>query len=335
MGKQGSHRVVFFTELGARIGYGHVMRCQTLAKCLVELGVSVRFCLFSYDWREDLYDTGYEQSYHSWHENELLFSELVKEDTIVVVDSYLANLDSYKSLKLAAQRVVVIDDYDRIEYPVDCVINPNIYYQRNDYRYSGVSFAGGPRYCLLRDEFHFERNEIRVRESIHEVLITVGGSDVRELIPRLLGKVVAVYPEINFHCVCGTSAYQLDLESLASAYSNLRLYGRASAVEMRNLMQKADLAITACGQTLGELSYMGVPMIGICVDVDQEKFRDYYVSNGLFLSRIDWDDVDWLEKIKEDLNKLSSYNLRNRMTHNLHGLIDSQGAIRAARVILG
>lgn len=326
--------VVVFTELGSGIGYGHVMRCQTLSKSLMKLKCSIIFCIYSSDDEVDRYNTGLTQQYESWHENEIIFNSLVTSDSIVIVDSYLAKSESYEYLSRVAKRVVALDDYNRVEYPVDCVLNPNIYFDAIRYGGGPAKFVGGADYCLLREEIVSAAHKIKVAPKLTRVLLTVGGSDIRKLLPTLIKLLGYHFPEIIFDCVAGTRMYQAEIKRSSDCYDNVRTYGRVSAAEMRSLMIAADIAITACGQTLGELTHLGVPMIGICVDIDQENFRDYYASKGLFNSKIDWDDDDLLNKVKNDIESLQAEQIRQTRAEALYSLIDGRGSVRSAKIIL-
>ena len=79
---------------------------------------------------------------------------------VVVIDSYLATRQQILRLDQISEFSVAVDDYDRLDYPTDLVINPNPFFehtrlpddfvaQRKWPRETGR--IGGPNWVLIRE----------------------------------------------------------------------------------------------------------------------------------------------------------------------------------------
>lgn len=323
--------LIVYTEFGTDIGFGHYMRCKSIADVAVEKGIAVKFLVYTPDDAYPFPEERFEVRNANWHQNASLIASEVSPEDVVLVDSYLATEESYQLILGQTERVVAIDDYMRIDYGQCTIFNPNCYY--HTLPYSNKSF-GGAEYALLREQFRNTTNGLNVKDQVEQVMLIFGGSDIRDLFPTLLPHLSADNPDIQFVAVSGNDQYGQELEALFADHKNVSIKGRLSAEELIPLMLDSDVAITACGQTLGELSYLGIPLIGICIDVDQVPFRDFYSSEGLMSEALNWDQEDLKERIQHNLKALSTVEERSKRSEKLKSVVDGQGARRALEKLM-
>ena len=98
---------------------------------------------------------------------------------------------------------------------------------------------------------------------------------------------------------------------------------------MSELMQKSDIAITAGGTTVLELSAIGVPTIGIAVADDQEAGLNYMGNVGMikYAGRLHNDNF-WSSLLLEFYGLLENYTDRKILYTNSKKYIDGNGARR-------
>lgn len=321
--------VLFLTEAGTGIGFGHLMRSLALQSFFSRKNIDTLFFLNC---------MGNEYTNHNesievidWLKDLSKVKESANVYNIVVVDSYLANRDYYSFLKTIFKRVIAIDDYNRIVYDVDLIINPNIFGDFLDYSNQFAKIISGKNYIILRDSFlDIEQNFI-VRENIQKILVTLGGSDYKNILPDILNVIKDMNYKINI--VTGSENYKRKLKNTYTE-NNLTFYGYVDGHKMVRLMLNSDIVISAAGQTLNELAYMGVPTISICIDEDQILNLEAYYKNGFLLDKIFWRDTDIFKKLVDLLCKMQDENLRLDLSTKGKKLVDGKGVENIYKYIL-
>jgi spore coat polysaccharide biosynthesis predicted glycosyltransferase SpsG len=129
----------------------------------------------------------------------------------------------------------------------------------------------GTDHLLLREEF---RNlpEIEVRDRVKNILVTVGGYDLRNLTPKIikalneldLDEIEDKYLDkenLHIDVVIGPSFDNLDEIIKEVQKSNLDISLNFNVKKMSKLMLKSDIAISSGGSTLYELTVTKTPAL--------------------------------------------------------------------------
>lgn len=313
---------VVYTEAGDGIGFGHLMRCRAIADAFRELNWTVRIHLY---WKGADCPTEDDLRVYDWHTKPL--SEDGTNAQIALIDSYLADASVYQSISQKYIFTCAIDDYNRLVYPVSLVLNPGITAGKIDYSNQVAEVLEGKSFILLRAEVrHATKSFQAIREDLKLVTVTVGGSDVHRLLPRLGNWVLEILPEAKIRIVLP------DTEQAAKLRNDLpsvEVLGRQTGSEMVALFQASDLVISACGQTLHELACLGTPFIGILTGEDQRYNQAYYFENGVLDALLRFDDEDLEEKTRVQLEKCRFPQHRKEMAGQLPELVANNGASNA------
>ena len=96
-------------------------------------------------------------------------------------------------------------------------------------------------------------------------------------------------------------------------------------------MTSVDIAISACGQTLHELAFLGVPTIGILVGDDQQQNMAFYADSGFLQGRLRWDTPDLLKSLADAIESYRSYSTRVEKCRLGWQTIDGKGVSRIGR----
>jgi spore coat polysaccharide biosynthesis predicted glycosyltransferase SpsG len=311
--------ITILTEAGKTIGFGHYTRCSSLYQALIKAGNQVRFIVFE---NEYVVNDPKIQSLNWLKSIDSLYP--VSTNEIAIVDSYLADKNTYTQLAERFHKVVAIDDYNRISYPVDLVINPNVFFEDIDYSNQTAVCLGGKDYVLLRPEFVQVETSFSDNETLQNILITIGGSDFRNLLPKLIS--------ICEQQKCPNITV-IDPENKLSNQKHVKVLPAQSATQMVHEMQRADVVISACGQTLHELVALQKPTIGICLDIDQVPNQNFYAKQGFLLAAIQWNDKDIENKIANQLAYYSLSSNRKNVSEVCKSLINKYGAEQIATYI--
>ena len=106
----------------------------------------------------------------------------------------------------------------------------------------------------------------------------------------------------------------------------------ANGIEIIELITKADVVITAAGQTLNELAFMGVPSIAICIDKDQFFNIKTYCEKGFLLSELYWDDTELCGNAMKLLEKMKDARLRRILSKRGKELVDGSGVANILKI---
>lgn len=336
----------------AKIGAGHLMRCLTIGEALSSHQEDILFLCADEDsallvercgFRAGVLHTDYRQmetelaAWDSWVRGS---GNTILVDSYHVTDAYLTGLKKYGT-------VYLMDDMQREAYPVDGVINYNLFADSDAYgkiygigRYASpndcdksVRFFLGGDYVPLRAQF---RNvEYQVRESVSDVLITTGGADADNIAGEILETIDRT--DITYHVLVGRfSPHFESWRARAAESSRIQIY--FDLQDMAGLMRRCDLAVSAGGSTLYELAAVGVPFICFSYAENQEALAEYMGKEHVAGYAGAWhlDRLGTLRRMETLFSELCGDRaLREQYSERERKLIDGQGAGRLAEVLCG
>ena len=223
--------------------------------------------------------------------------------------------------------MLFIDDMNRINYPRGIVINPsldigNIRYPENQ----ECEYFWGPDYIILRSPFiNIEREEVRV--TVEKVLITMGGSDLRDLTPSIIKEICNYYPQIKFDIVVGATFSNIN-EINKISNTNSTFHYNVNENTMRDLMANTDFAVTAAGQTIYELLATRTPFIPIQIAENQVNNINSLHKLELIIDSIDYSSDSLAKELNESFVQLLDYKVRNDLVLKSQNIIDGKGRER-------
>ncbi len=308
-------KILFLTEGGEKIGFGHITRCFALYEAFKEKNINSKFLVNGKSSIINLLKSKNFKIYDWIKNKEDLFQNITKSDYIVI-DSYLAEKSIYDEIsEISNGRVLMIDDYNRIEYPKGIVVNPSIYGEKLTYlKKSGSTYLLGKDYIILRKEFWNVQAKI-INRKLKNVLITFGGTNMGDLANK-----IAHFIKEKFNI----KIYIVDAKT-----------NKLTAKEMINLMLESDVCISGGGQTTYELARVGVPIIGICLAENQKLNLAGWKSLG-FLENLFWDNEDenLIEGIYNSFISLFPYGKRKKLSEIGRSYVDGQGAKNIIKIIV-
>lgn len=278
------------TEGSSKYGFGHMVRCLTIVDYCQENDISFELIVDG-DVSSDNFikENGGINTY--WKDDDFI-AKYINSNDIVIVDSYYINLEQLELMKKLAKKVVVIDDLSRLPYNDVIILNPNFCAELVEYQPNNELLIG-KEFCLLRKEF-VDKKYLKNNETINNILITFGGSDVLNLTPKIIKYFSELHPEISLNIVVGAGYSNLEEINNEIKDNNINLYHNIGAAEMVSLMLNNDFVISAAGQTLNELLKLGCPSCFIKVIDNQQLNIDYLniSHNGLIFEENDFTSIE-------------------------------------------
>lgn len=253
---------------------------------------------------------------------------------IILVDSYFVT-DRYLEQLKKYGRVFLVDDLQQHAYPVDGVINYNVFAEETVYRRlygeQETELLLGGEYVPLRNQFRDV--SYNIGNSVTHVMITTGGGDVDNIAAGVLN--VINRPDMVFHVLTGRfSPHFSSWKKRAEETGNIRLH--YDVQDMAGLMQSCDLAVTAGGSTIYELCAVGVPFICFSFAPNQEALVEYIGRGHIAGSAGAWhlgqaacrDRIgDWFDRLLADRELRETFHEKERQ------LTDGYGASRLAAAL--
>jgi len=321
---------VFLTEAGKKTGYGHLMRCLSLVKEFSKLGYLTKLYV-----ELDNKSTHPSHGVHSANWKTTLHPKLKTELQSafgLIIDSFQAKYQKVDELVRINPKIAFIDDWTRREYKKGIVIDWTI--SAEDFAYPQKStkafYLLGNKYCAIREELMPQKKKL-IKKSITQILLIFGGSDHNKMTEKVSQLLKRFLPAISQCVVFGPGVDPSVVNTFRKTKEkNIHIYHNISPLKMRHLMQSSDLAISAGGQTLYELAFLGLPTL--CIQTAENQLDDIrgFRRKGVLFYMGKNNEKGIYSKIISNTIRLRKSIIRRRISLNAQKLIDGQGARRIA-----
>lgn len=335
-------KILFRADGNGQIGAGHIMRCLSIAAKAKELGSECVFVTADDSYYKKISDAGIRcvvlgTDFRQLEDEILKLLEQfdIEKPNRVIIDSYYVTEKYLTALKEKAT-IAYLDDVAAFAYPVDILINYNIYGLKMDYlqlykraQIPVPEMLLGPQFAPLRREFQ----NVPVKETndcVRNIFVSVGGSDPECIIMKMI-KYLMEHSQLTenkkYHFVVGDFEPDKDrIFDMAMEHKWIVPHYRVS--EMARLMSACDIAISAAGSTLYELCACGIPTVTYVLEDNQIPGANEFQKNGLMKSAGDYRYVrNWMCRLFEEMNELcGSKELREKMSRKMKRLVNGKGA---------
>lgn len=340
----------FRADGSAAAGAGHLMRCLTVAQELQKLIAhpeEVWFLCAEEASAELLHSRNQQVKVLETDPADLVGELPVLEhvintsDNIFLVDSYRVT-DAYLQGLHRFGRVFLLDDMQKHGFLVDGVINYNLFASAEKYRELYGSkipqYLGAP-YVPVRQQFCEAAQKYTVEDTVTDLLITTGGGDQDNIAGEILQELCEHSLkgcEVRYHLVVGRfNPNREKLEQYASEHKEVFLH--CDVRNMAALMAQCQLAVTAGGTTIYELSVLGIPFVCFSYAENQEGLTEW-IGNQKAAGYAG----AWHRDPKQTRGKIGAWcrqayeskNLRKQCFETERTLIDGRGAARIAQLLV-
>ena len=272
--KNNNIKIVFRVDGNKKIGLGHLARCLALSHEIKRrIDCDILFLMKdSNDVAKEVLKYGYK-----------IESRFPKG----LVDIFITSVPNISQKYLVKVRertrwIVVIDDSARTQYAADIVVKCSLVPELNKFSQKlKPRFLIGPNYIILNKEFQkLHSRKKKINPEVKSILVTVGGSDVNNLTPKIM-EALDELTDIKKTVVVGPVFEQKGKLKSNKGY-NLK-YGVSNMAE---LMFFSDLAIIGGGTTLYELACVGTPGIVLCQTNHQLSTAKCFEKKGAIINLI-------------------------------------------------
>ena len=316
------------------LGIGHVMRCKTIAEEWIERGGECVFLAADEESVSIIKDMGFSVLCLNgrWDNLEIEITallEIIQEQKIscILIDSYYIT-HAYMKKLTDYVKVIYLGLMNEEAYPVHMLINYNITADKEAYekKYSPeVKKLLGCRYFPLRQEF--VGVNIEIKDEVRDIFLSTGGSDPYH-VALIIAKELLARTDKKLHVILG--AFNKDKEELKMLHKeNPRLFLYENVQNMAEVISLCDIAVSAGGVTLYELSACGIPTVTYAFADNQLEAVHTFEQKGIMKSVGDirrQPTEEWTEAVYRQVEQLCrNKEQRQDMSFKMKQLVDGKG----------
>lgn len=326
-------KALIFTEGGRKIGFGHITRCLSLYDEFTKNGIETILIVAGDSSVLDLLKGKNFTIVNQLNEKIFINSSInFKLINIAVIDSYLATIHFYNECDKKIGLCVYIDDNNRLNYPQGVLINGDL--DAENFHYPDIknhNYLLGSKYILLPSEFRFVSKK-NINKKLQQILITLGGTDLRNLTLPIIQLLATCYPNICKKVIVAPGYSNVE-QIRKNASENTHIIYNPNMKKIKQLMLDSDIAISAGGQTVYELASTGTPAIIVGVAKNQLAVIKAFQRSGYIEYAGWWKSEQIFKNILNCIQNLKTFEERMKRSVKGVSLIDNQGAERIVKFI--
>ena len=281
---------VIRVDSGREIGFGHGMRCLTIANEIKkkEFNVLIIMNRERNNLGELFKKNGHDVSYiinrkigfkkidvkYDLEQTKRILQKFKEKIDIFLIDHYNIDYKWEKSLRQYVRKIVVIDDLNNRKHDCDLIIDQGLHHNMKNLYVKLVpkncKILTGPKYAILRPEFHIFRKKLQKQNKIiKRIMISFGGSDPNNDTIKVLEGITKIKDrEFSIDVIVGkANSSHAKIQKICEKMKKTRCYYNPE--KMAKIMSKCDLAIGSGGSTTWERCCLGIPSIVSIASEDQ------------------------------------------------------------------
>lgn len=345
--------ILFRADGNSSVGSGHVMRCLSIADSARVMGYHCFFVTADASFTELIKEKKHENcvlhtDYKKLGEELGVFLHMIEDvqPEMLFIDSYYVDAQYLKTIwelcQRMASKLIYVDDILAFAYPVDILVNYNIYgpdkakVYKELYEDAGMrlpQFLLGTAYAPLRLEFQ-GLPEREVRREAFNILISTGGSDCEHIGLALANYIISKGEKLKnftFHFIVGAMNEDVEeLKRLALFSQQIKFYFNVPNIQ--EIMLNSDVAISAAGSTLYELCATQTPTLTYVLADNQVLGAEGFCKHNILKN---CGDVRKLgakrlsrRLIEEAVRLAADYESRSIIAAKMRTVVDGIGAVR-------
>ncbi len=333
--------LVVRADAGPGIGIGHLLRTMAIIEAWRDVGGSAEFVVArghhvieGRSAKEGVGVRAIDAAPGSRDDIDATIAATKEANGLLVLDGYVFGTDFHDAARAAGVPCAVVDDHVRLDrYACDVVVDPNVVATARAYqeRAPHSRVLAGREYALLRREFRLSPRR-DWSERVANVLVSFGGADEERLTEMVVAVMASMRLEANVRVIVGAAnSRRSEIERASKSLSRAEVI--VDATNMAELMEAADIAISAAGTTCSELAYMGVPALLVVTADNQRPVSEGFSALGTALTLGDADDVTQTTVVAAVERLVSDARRRRSMSKSGRAAIDGLGAVRVATAL--
>ena len=330
-------KIVFWTEAGQGIGMGHLCRSLVIAEEFLKLGQPSLFVINDDPAAKDRLTAQGVPFELGALDGKGFPAAISQAPKIIIFDTRRDITSLIQIIRPLGHKIILLDNSTPARLNADVMIYPSALFDNrlNWPGYTGHVY-GGAMYVPV-DGTYIEvkkRCQMLQHQPPYHILVTMGGSDLRQLTYQIVSSLRLLSESITVRVVIGPAFIPDSRLTEIEQGNDSRLVFIRAQNNLSSFMADSHIAVTAVGITLYELAAVGVPAIIIANYTEDHRDLEIYKKLGMNLPLGFYQDVSPLQ-IQNAVSLLLQdaatwQNMRNKGWQ----LIDGHGARRIVECIL-
>jgi spore coat polysaccharide biosynthesis predicted glycosyltransferase SpsG len=319
-------KIIIVTSGNHKIGMGHIFRCLNLAENLNKEKHEIIFLTNNKFSKNIISEKNNCKYYRKLNTKNMRNFLKTFTPEIIILDKLNETKSNIQFLQTFCP-IVAIDytgkNKEKINYGI------NILYHKTGIKKNSISNFN---YAVLNKNF-LKKKKSSISKQVKSIIVLQGGSDTYCFTPKIVRALNKIDKDFKITIVLGPSfkCWSKLNNILNNSNKSIQVFHDTKNISM--LMHHSDLAITAGGNTLLELAYLGIPSIVVCAEkfeietakLMQKKNFGINLGFGRNLSS---------SKIQSCLiTMIDDYKLRKKMNKTGPLLVDGKGNQRILKYI--
>ncbi|MFT6981254.1 MAG: UDP-2,4-diacetamido-2,4,6-trideoxy-beta-L-altropyranose hydrolase [Crocinitomicaceae bacterium] len=275
-------KIFFRVDASDQIGYGHLVRCVSIAASLSKYEVH----FISTEPIGDFLESQSTQKISFRKiENSNDFFNLVSTNDTVIIDGYNFSSDYHLSIRKSGAKIIAIDDLAEQEFIADIIINPTPLIKASDYQsVLHTQFLIGLNYALLRPSFLDLAVYSSVEKESDSLFICFGGSDPLNKTKSALEATIGSNAFEKIHVVLGPGYNHFEsIEKLIDNDTRVEYQRDLNEEKMVQLMSRSEYAILPSSGILLEGLAAKMKIISGFYIENQKHVYQHHLELGSFV----------------------------------------------------
>lgn len=330
--KQKQQVVMLRVDASRTIGWGHLMRCLSLAEQLNDFGFKIIFACKKAESkiRSKLQELGVPVI---WFPADLPLNDDAWKTVRaakrlaadwIVLDGYRYDCRYQSVLKRQGFKVMSIDDMTAQQFKSDIVLNQNL----NAERYARYHVPPdtkvflGVRYALLRSQIRKAKRGFhrRLGNKCDKILVIIGGGKYESVLRKIISALKNYdRHQLKIRIVCARISKELRAELTQNGYMrNHQLNLFVAPPSVADHIKWCDFAITAAGSTVWELAGFQTPMlVGVLADNQIRIARELQLFRAA--KSVGWFKTLKISKLTADISRIIESRRDRKEMSNMAG----------------
>jgi len=258
--------VVFWTEAGQGVGMGHLHRSLVIAREFLKYGRSSLFIINDDPIAKDRISAEGFPFELCKLGGKGLPPIIGKMPETIVFDTKKDITPLVQELKQQGHKIILLDNTTPARFGADIVIYPSALYDNNLewFGFKGHVY-GGAQYVPVAETYLKAKEKCQVlkHQPPYRILVTMGGSDPRQLTYQVVYSLCCLSQPIDIRVVIGPAFTPDPRLGEIEQKQTPKLRFIRGQDNLASLMVDSHVAITSVGTTLYELATVGVPAVVI------------------------------------------------------------------------
>ncbi|MFC1623826.1 PseG/SpsG family protein [Candidatus Omnitrophota bacterium] len=282
--------MIFWIEASKQIGMGHLMESLAIAEVFQAHDIPFHFIINHYQPAEELLASkNILFDVTPVNKTDKIFQSIMRysRKNCVIVNHRNVLLSVLLQLKKRSVNTIVIDQLGNKTVACDLLVNSALVPEWLKYTFKGKQpeCYFGPRFVILRNEFTTAHKKEKIfGRGLKTILVSMGGVDRSGAAFRIIEALQLIKGPLRKEIVLGKGFAHIDKFSEMRRRIKDPLFNFCQGVDdMAERIYKADLMISAGGNTAYEMACAGTPGLILWEDLHEKSQAQVFAEKGVAL----------------------------------------------------